>query len=580
MAFTLTVLETARDGLQVWFNGGNGLDMCLKSGIGLLAVTLSLALLLSATAAGAANSPVADAARKGDRAAVRTLVQQKADVNAPQADGATAIQWAVYNNDLEIADLLISAGANVKTPNHYGATPLSLACINGNAAMVEKLLSAGADPNERRAHGETALMFAARTGDTASLKVLLDHKADLNAKEDLRGTTALIWAVEQQHPAAVKMLIDHGADVNAGDASIIQKGSRPLIAPTAVQRAAQVGVGAEAERARQRPAAAAGGDDGAAQSAQRVGNMTPLHFAAREGDLESARILVAAGADINAQTVDGWTPLLIATQNRNYQLGSFLLDHGAKPNMVNRQNFSPLYLATDNRNIEGGEYPVRPGDMDHLEFIQRLLDHKADPNLRAGDYTETRTSFTMQWLNEDGATPFLRAAQSGDTALMKLLLANGADPNIKTKNNTTALEVAAGIGWVEDITFEWSPAETLEAVKMCLDLGSDINAADNDGRTALMGAAHKGRNDVIQLLVNRGAKLDAVDKGSRDTVNGELLGHKWMAVDYADGLVRVGVQSAIPHPETAAFLRKMMKDAGLDVPRPSGVTLCVVDSCR
>jgi ankyrin repeat protein len=537
----------------------------------------AIALWLSSAVFGAPNSPVADAAMKGDKTTVRKLVQQKADVNAPQTDGATAIQWAVYKNDLEMADLLIGAGADVKTPNRFGATPLGLACMSGNAAMIERLLKAGADPNERQPHGETALMLAARSGDIGSLNVLLDHKADVNAKESLRGTTALIWATEQQHPAAVKLLIEHGAEVNAGDASIAQRGSKPLIAPTAVQRAAQVGAAAAA---RPRPAAAGGAEDGEVRAAQRVGNMTPLHFAAREGDIESAKILIAAGANVNAQTVDGWTPLLIATQNRNYRLGVLLLDRGADVNLTNKQAFAPLYLATDNRNIEGGEYPVRQGDMDHLDFIKLLLDRKADPNHPAGDYTETRTSFTMQWLNEDGATPFLRAAQSGDTTLMKLLLAHGADPNIKTKNDTTALEAASGIGWVEDINYEWSPAETLEAVKMCLDLGNDVNAVDKDGRTALMGAAHKGRNDVIQLLVNHGAKLDALDNGSRDTVSGYLLGHKWMAVDYADGLVRIGVQSAIPHPETAVLLRKLMKNAGLPLREPSGATICVVDSCK
>jgi len=550
----------------------------MRSQTGIAVCVIGLSLSVAAFSAG--SGAVADAAMKGDDAAVRALLQQKADVNAPQADGTTALQWAAYNDDLEIAELLIAGGANVKTPNRYGATPLSLAATNGNAALIEKLLQAGANANEHQPHGETPLMFAARSGDLASLRVLLTHQADVNAKETLRGTTPLIWATEQQHPDAVKLLIEHGADVNAADAVIGQRGSRPLIAPTVAQRAAQVGVAAAAATRARPEAAAGGGDDGAARAAQRVGNMTPLHFAAREGDPESVRILLAAGANINAQTVDGWTPLLIATQNRNYQIGEFLLDHGADPNLANKQAFTPLYLATDNRNIEGGEYPVRPGDMDHLDFIKLLLTHKSDPNLRARDYTETRTSFTMQWLNEDGATPFLRAAQSGDVTLMKLLLAHGADPNIKTRNETTALEAASGIGWVEDITFEWSPAETLEAVKMCLDLGNDVNAADKDGRTALMGAAHKGRNDVIELLVKAGAKLDALDNGSRDTVNGELLGYKWMAMDYADGLVRVGVQAAIPHPETAVLLRKLMKEAGLSVPPPSGATICVVDSCK
>lgn len=308
--------------------------------------------------------------------------------------------------------------------------------------------------------------------------------------------------------------------------------------------------------------------------------MSALHFAARQGDLESVRELLDAKADVNQVTFDGWSALLLATQNRHYRLGAFLLDHGANPNTANNKGWTSLYLATDNRNIETGEYPVREGDMDHLEFIKLLLDHGADPNARAKDYTETRTNFTMQWLNEDGATPFLRAAQSGDITLMRLLLSKGADPKIATKNNTTALMVAAGVGWVEGVTYEWSPKDNLEAVKLCLDLGIDVNAADGDGRTALHGAAHKGRNDVLQLLVDHGAKLDARDFGSRDTGSGELSGRRWLAVDYADGLVRVGVQSAIPHPETAALLRKLMKAAGLPDSPPSGTSICVVSVCK
>ena len=201
----------------------------------------------------------------------------------------------------------------------------------------------------------------------------------------------------------------------------------------------------------------------------------------------------------------------------------------------NNGGWTPLYLATDNRNIEGGDYPVRTPDMDHLDFIKLLIAKGANVNARicgtastpeecTGDSTETRTNFTMQWLFEDGATPFLRAAQSGDVELMKLLLAHGADPKIFTAQNVTPLAVAAGIGWVEGVTFEWSPEENLEAVKMCLDLGIDPNVADDEGRTALHGAAHKGRVKVIQLLVDHGANLDAHDLGSRDTVNGAIAG--------------------------------------------------------
>lgn len=322
--------------------------------------------------------------------------------------------------------------------------------------------------------------------------------------------------------------------------------------------------------------------------------MTPLVYAARQNCIECAEELVAAGADVNQTTHYGWTPLLTATQNRHYKLAAYLLDHGANPNIANNGGWTPLYLAVDNRNIEGGDYPVRNPDMDHLDFIKMLIDKGANVNARIcgkastpkackGDSTETRTIFTMQWLYEDGATPFLRAAQSGDVTLMKLLLAHGADPKIPTAHNVTALAAASGIGWVEGVTYEWSPEENLEAVKMCLDLGIDPNMADEDGRTALHGAAHKGRDKVIQALVDHGAKLDAHDKGSRDTVNGAMQGVTWEPVQYAEGLVRVGVQSAIPHPETAAFLKKLMAEKGIPIPPDITSSICLtkgINGCQ
>ena len=220
--------------------------------------------------------------------------------------------------------------------------------------------------------------------------------------------------------------------------------------------------------------------------------------------------------------------------------------------------------------------------MDHLEFIKLLLAKGADPNMRMASSTETRTIFTHQWLYEEGATPFLRAAQSSDLVLMRLLLEHGADPNIATMDNVTPLMVAAGIGWVEGVTFEWSEDANVETIDMLLELGADVNAQDTlDGRTALRGAAHKGRSDVVQMLVDAGADLATHDIGSRDSIH-RLAGVTWQAIDYADGLVRVGVQSAIPHPETAALLRRLMMEAGLEVP-PEGRTLesiCVVDICK
>jgi uncharacterized protein len=599
-------------------------------------------LLASLAAFSAANSPVSDAAMKHDEAAVRALIQQKADVNAPQADGATAIQWAVYNNDVALADILIAAGANVKAANREGATPLYLASIEGTAPMIDKLLKAGADPNERGPQGETPLMLASRNGGLDAIKLLLDHKADINAKDKLRGTTPLMWATEQAHPDAVKLLIANGANVAA--VSDPDAGGKPRnnLAPQVVPRAAGTaggrggggrggrgggrggaGRGGAAAGARD-PAAAltAAGVDPAALAAAGVdiaslagtdvsalaeqavafgfgrgggakdgGGLTSLVLASRQDCLECARILVESGADVNQVTNYGWTALLTATQNRHYKLAAYLLDKGANPNIANKGGWTPLYLATDNRNIEAGDYPVRTPDMDHLDFIKLLIAKGANVNARicgpqstpdkcTGDTTETRTNFTMQWLFEDGATPFLRAAQSGDVTLMKLLLAHGADAKIFTAHNVTPLAVAAGIGWVEGVTFEWSPEENVEAVKLCLDLGIDPNVADDEGRTAMHGAAHKGRTPVIQLLVDHGANLLAQDLGSRDTNNGGMAGQKWIPIDWARGLVRVGVQSAIPHPDAEKLIVKLMTEKGLKVPPPPDNSRCLTTGVK
>ena len=534
---------------------------------------------------------MADAAMNGDYAAVQKLLQEKADVNAPQADGATALQWAAYRDDFKLAELLIAAGANPKIPNRDGATALQLASIRGSAPMIEKLLKAGADPNEPGVHGETPLMLASRNGSLQALQVLLGAGAAVNAKESLRGTTALMWAVEQGQAEAVKLLIQHGAEVGVASGPD-SKGGTAYLAPNVQQRAQQEKA---FRRFRNKDLSTADAEALAAAFGMakntKGGGLTPLVLAAREDCLECARLLVAAHAPVNQATRYGWTPLLTAVQNKHYRLAAFLLEHGADANIANHGGWTPLYLAVDNRNIEGGDYPVRQPDMDHLDFIRLLLDHGAKVNARVcgsdstadqckGDSTETRTIFVMQWLYEDGATPFLRAAQSGDVALMKLLLEHGADPKIATVNGDTALMVAAGIGWVEGVTFEWSEADNLEAVKMCLDLGLDPNAADGDGRTALHGAAHKGRNSVVQLLVDHGAKLDARDKGSRDTFTGALQGHTWMPIDYSRGLVRVGVQSALRHPDTEALLEKLMQQRGIPVPPPAGTSICITDICK
>lgn len=595
-------------------------------GSGLLLVLLPMAGLA------AGRSEVADALKAGDLAGARKLVEQHADVNAPQSDGATALDWAVYRSDKEMVDLLLGAGANARAASREGSTPLWLASINGDAAIIAALLKAGADANEHLPLGRTPLMAASRTGNVEAIQVLLDHGADVNARETLRGTTPLMWAADEGHAAAIQLLIQRGADFKArsdmterGRGPALGKANDPRKQVAAQGRALAAGraldlrdlsalrgdnngiggqgAGGIARGGRTRGGRAPNGratdgvdqgfdqNDDAAVAAfgfrgrpapKDGGALTPLVYAVRADDLDSVKVLLAAGADVNQVTGYGWSPLLVATQNRYYRLGAYLIDHGADVNLANHGGWTPLYLATDNRNIESGDYPVRKGDMDHLDFIKLLLDKGANVNARMKDSTETRTVFTNQWLDENGATAFLRASQSGDLVLMKLLLAHGADPKIDTVLHVTALEVAAGIGWVEGITYEWSPEATLEAVKMLLDLGLDVNAQADTGRTALHGAAHKGRTDIIQVLVDHGAKLDVRDYGNTDNRGGKLAVHTWQAVDYADGLVRVGVQSAIPHPEAGLLLRKLMTEAGLVAP-PIGRTLesiCVTEACE
>jgi ankyrin repeat protein len=585
----------------------------VASGVALMSLLMSSAILV------AGKSDVADAAMRGDKAAVRALLAQKADVNAPHGDGATALHWAAYRGDKELTDALIRAGANVKAANREGATPLWLASVNGDAAVIASLLTAGADPNEHLPLGRTPLMVASRTGKVEAITVLLDHGADVNAKDTLRGTTPLMWAADEGHAAAIQLLVKRGADIKArsnpaerGRGPALGKANDPRrqVAALAAAQAAKAaapdlgalsaigrGRGAPAGRGgaggaagRGRGGATADGDQDDAfvaafgrgqQQPKDGGELTPLVYATRANDLESVKVLIEAGADVNQVTGYGWSPLLVATQNRYYKLGAFLLDHGADPNLANKGGWVPLYLATDNRNIESGDYPVRKGDMDHLDFITLLLDKGAKVNARVKDSTETRTVFTNQWLDENGATAFFRASQSGDLTLMKLLLAHGADPKIATNLNVTALHVAAGIGWVEGITYEWSQKDTLEAVRMLLDLGLDPNTQADTGRVALHGAAHKGATAVVQLLVDHGAKMDVHDYGNTDNRGGKLAIHTWLPVDYADGLVRVGVQSAIAHPETGLLLRKLMGAAGLPVP-PMGRTLesiCITDAC-
>jgi ankyrin repeat protein len=531
------------------------------------------------------ETPVMLAARNGNPAAIKVLVAAGADVNAKESLRATsALMWAAEQGHSAAVKTLVELGADVAAksgpaglPRNYMSSAVPVESVEAAAKIRRTARLAGRTyedqlafeqangsvPDDRVAQAVTFVASGAATvaDVVAFLSLNAAQEADLNARVRAvagapAGAAAAQAAAFGQPPAAAQPQPAAGA--------------RP--APAAPNAAA-----VDAANAQQDViiAGLVGGGSG---------GLTPLVFAAREGSLETAKVLVEAGADVNQTTEYGWTPLLVATNNRNYKLGAYLLEHGANPNIANKGGWTAVYLATDNRNIEGGDYPVPKPDMDHLEYIALLLNHGADPNIRVKENTLSRTIFTMQWFFEPGATAFVRAAQSSDVALMKLLLAHGADPKLATDFGDTALTASGGIGWVEGVTYERSPKENLDAVRMLLDLGLDPNAANKDGRTPLMGAAHKGRNDVIQLLVERGARIDARDHGSRDTGNAasKIAGHKFQVLDYSEGLVRVGVQSAVPHPETAVLIRRMLTDRGLPVPPANRNvdSICVVEICQ
>ncbi len=597
-----------------------------------LVVTASVVAALCVSPLLLAMSELTSAIQKGDLASVRNLLRNKTDVNAHERDGTTPLQWAVYDENLQIVEALIKAGVDVNAANREGMLPLALAAETGNAEIVKLLIEAGANVNNTLANGETPLMMAARTGNTAAIQLLLQHGANINAVEKLRGTTALMWAAANRNAPAVRALLKSGADFKLNASSTNEGRNNPYLAPTARERLREYYQHSGISKALEKPKELQSKDENSAELVQtelvkllppdlirdfmeeeankiagrtnngakqqedflnmpserkpgqkmKRGGLTALHFAVRENDPDSVAALIEAGADVNQVSEYGWTPLLTATQNRFYLLGKYLLEHGANPNIATEGGWNPLYIATDNRNIEGGDYPTRKPDMDHLEYIKLLLQAGADPNLRMASSTETRTIFTHQWLDEEGATPFLRAAQSSDVELMKLLLLYKADPAIATNNGVTPLMVAAGIAWVEGVTFEWSVDANKEAIKMLLALGNKVNEQDiEDHRTALMGAAHKGRAYAVQMLVDAGGDLALHDIGSRDSLN-KLTGATWRPIDYADGLVRVGVQSAEAHPEASRLIRKLMLAKGMEVP-PEGRTLesiCVVALCK
>jgi ankyrin repeat protein len=484
---------------------------------------MRLCILLALACISLWAGSLSDAVREGDRAAAIAFLKQHADVNAREPDGTTALHWAVRQDDGELVDLLIKAGANAKAANRYGVTPLYLACVNGSALMIAKLLAAGADANGATTEGETALMTVARTGNVEAAKVLLAAGADVNSKEQWRQQTPLMWAVAESHPEMAQELIAHGADVNARQ--VTWNWERQMT---------------KEPREKWMP----------------LGGLTPLLFAARQACVECGRVLVKAGADINATDPNNISPMLMALINGHYDFAAFLLDQGADPNIADETGRTPLYAAVDDHTMPESNRPA-PSEVENkltsMDLIEALLAHSANVNAQLKKIQPYRTKLDRgdDTMLGTGTTPLLRASKAGDAEAMRVLLAKRADVNLSTKFGVTALMAAAGLGTKEEDTTgrKKTEAEAVASIKLCLEAGADVNAVDNQGDTALHGAAQKGWDQVVQFLADHGAKVEVKDKRGRTPL------------DAAMGLMGNGGFDGSRrdvHESTAALLRKLM----------------------
>ena len=481
-----------------------------------------------------ADTRIAEAAMHQDNAALRSLIQQKADVNAVLPDGATALHWAANEDDLDTVNLLIQAGANVKAQDRYGFTPLYYAATNGSAEVIRKLLDAGADPNAADSGGETALMTATRSGSIDAVKALLQHGADVKAKDTVTQQTALMWAVRSNFPAAVDLYLEYGAEINARTRTGKTPAARP---PGAGGGSHGVGI------------VRSGWPEQGFQG-ETPGGMTPLLYAARDGRTGIVRVLIAAKADVQQADVNGITPLLMAITNNHLDTAKLLLENAAAPNAADWWGRTPLYAAVEIRNRDYGrnnEHQIdRPAA---LEVIRTLLDRGANVNARTKEVPPGRRFVSplgdLSWVDFTGQTPFLRAALAGDITVMRLLLEKGADPNIATFAGTTALMAASGVNWMTGQTFTESKEALMEAVQLCLDKGADVNAKNSMGVTAVIGAANRGSDDILEFLVKKGARLDIKDKEGRTPLV------------WAEG-VFLATNAPEAKPSTMALIKKLM----------------------
>ena len=418
------------------------------------------------------------AVRNQEPELVRELVAQGVDINGAQGDGTTALHWAAHRDDLAIVDLLIRSDATVNATNDLGATPLHVACQNRSGSMIERLLAAGADANATLLNGETVLMSCSRTGDALSVAALLAHDAQVNEAESGHDQTALMWAAAQGHPAVVRLLLEAGADVRA----------RSITYPQTV-------VDEETQRA---------GREELNYTVLRGGS-TPLLFAARNGGVASARLLLEAGAGPNDSLSSGMSALVLAAHSGHSDVGIVLLEAGANPNNIGL-GYTALHAAV-----------LR----NRLDLVEALLAHRADPNIRMTRGTPMRRQTTDFNLPKTlvGATPYFLAARFVEADIMRALAAEGADPHLAMDDGTTPLMAAVGMGsrrgnrrGISAIDVGGGAAtetQVLEAVVAAVDLGGDVNAANLNGDRALHVAAANEHASVVQFLVDRGAAINA-----------------------------------------------------------------------
>jgi len=423
-----------------------------------------------------------NAVKNRNIATVRTLLKQHADPNAADIDGTTPLIWAAHNGDAEIGKLLIAAGANVQATNRYGVSALIEAATLGDAPMIDALLKAGADPNSTYGAGESPLMLAARTGSITAVKLLIDRGANVNGADEFKGYTPLLFAATENQPEIAKLLIERGADINA--------------------------------RSRRFEFGELKSASGGALMERAEGGMTALQYAAREGNIEVGKVLLAAGGDVNApEPQHKFTPLLIAIYNGKYDFASLLIDHGANV------NDGSLYMAIELRNMDTYSNRPNPPETDRTltatDIVKMLLAHGADANL-VSDKTPPQIQTQGTVTVPAGATAFYRAVKAADLPVMRMLLDKGANPSLAIKNGGTPLMLAAGGGPAraqeEEVVDKAGRADPIEVMKMIADAGADINAVNDQQNTALHLAAQRGSDKIVQYLINRGAKLDLKNK--------------------------------------------------------------------